>query len=256
MERSLDGQVALVTGAAEGLGAAIARRLAAQGARVVVHCRGRAAAAHALVDALGGYAAGHRVQTAELRDPEAVRALVDGAHAVHGRLDVLVNNVGRFERCPPLEVDYARWQAHLRDQWETNFFSAANASYCAARWMQARGQGRIVNVGSRGAFRGEPEAPGYGASKAALHQLTQSLAVALAPAGISVFAVAPGFLESALSRPDLTPEKIAAIRAQSPFGRVATLEDVAYWVACFASPEGAFASGTLLDVNGASYLRA
>ena len=138
---------------------------------------------------------------------------------------------------------------------ETNFLSAAHASYCAAQIMAKAGAGRIVNVGSRGAFRGEPDALGYGASKAALHQLTQSLAQALAPAGISVFAVAPGFVETAMARPHLTDEKAAAIAAQSPFGRIARVEDVAYFVGCLASKEAAFASGAIVDVNGASYLR-
>jgi NAD(P)-dependent dehydrogenase (short-subunit alcohol dehydrogenase family) len=110
-------------------------------------------------------------------------------------------------------------------------------------------------VGSRGAFRGEPEAPAYGASKAGLHAMSQSLAVALAPHGIAVYAVAPGFVETAMARPYLTSEMGEAIRRQSPLGRVATADDVAYWVACLAAPDAAFATGAIIDVNGASYLR-
>jgi NAD(P)-dependent dehydrogenase (short-subunit alcohol dehydrogenase family) len=254
-QRTLDGQVALVTGASGGIGAAIARRLAAAGARVVVHHRSGEAAAHALVEALGGRSAGHATLAADLTDAAAVRRLVDGAHALHGRLDVLVNNAGRFELCKILSADYDAWQAHVRGMLDTNLVSVANACWCAAQHMAKAGGGRIVNIGSRGAFRGEPEAPGYGASKAGLHQLTQSLAQALAPSGIGVFAIAPGFVETAMARPHMTAERGAAIRAQSPFGRVATVEDVAYWALCLASSEALFASGAIIDVNGASHLR-
>jgi len=122
--------------------------------------------------------------------------------------------------------------------------------------MARRGEGgRIINISSRGAFRGEPECPAYGASKAGMNALSQSLAVALAPQGISVYAVAPGFVETAMARPFLTGEMADAIRNQSPLGRVATVDDVAYWVVCLAAPDAAFATGAILDVNGASYLR-
>ncbi len=255
MSGRLDGEVALVTGASGGIGGAIARRLASLGARVVVHFHSGREAADALVAELGGAGAGHMALGADLRDAEEVRVLVDGAAALHDRLDVLVNNAGLYELAPPLRTGYADFQAHLRRMLETNFLSAAHASYCAAQIMAKAGAGRIVNVGSRGAFRGEPDALGYGASKAALHQLTQSLAQALAPAGISVFAVAPGFVETAMARPHMTDEKAAGIRAQSPFGRIASVADVAYFVGCLAAKEAAFASGAIVDVNGASYLR-
>jgi NAD(P)-dependent dehydrogenase (short-subunit alcohol dehydrogenase family) len=250
--RSLEGQVALVTGASGGIGRAIARRLAAGGARVVAHYHTGEAGARELVREIGE---GHAAMGADLADPDAVLALVDRAHALHGRLDVLVNNAGRYELCEIARASYAEWQAHFRAMLDTNLLSAANASWAAARHMAQAGGGRIVNVGSRGAFRGEPAAPGYGASKAGLHQLTQSLAVALAPSNVAVLAVAPGFVETAMARPHMTAERGAAIRAQSPFGRVASVEDVAYWVGCLASPEATFASGAIVDVNGASYLR-
>lgn len=115
--------------------------------------------------------------------------------------------------------------------------------------------GRIVNISSRGAFRGEPENPAYGASKAGLNALSQSLAVALAPHGIYVYAVAPGFVETAMARPYLTPETIDGIRNQSPLRRVAKVQDVAYWVLAMADDEAEFATGAIVDVNGASYLR-
>jgi 3-oxoacyl-[acyl-carrier protein] reductase len=112
-----------------------------------------------------------------------------------------------------------------------------------------------VNVGSRGAFRGEPIAPAYGASKAGLHALGQSLAVSLAPHGISVTSVAPGFVETDRVADRLAGDSGAEIRAQSPYGRVATPEEVAAAVVYLASPAARWSTGAVLDVNGASYLR-
>jgi NAD(P)-dependent dehydrogenase (short-subunit alcohol dehydrogenase family) len=115
--------------------------------------------------------------------------------------------------------------------------------------------GRIVNVGSRGAFRGEPGQPAYGASKAGMVAFAQSLARALAPAGIAVTTVAPGFTETDMAAEALRGEEGRTRRAESPFGRVAAPEEVASAIFYLASPEAEFASGTVLDVNGASHLR-
>jgi NAD(P)-dependent dehydrogenase (short-subunit alcohol dehydrogenase family) len=115
--------------------------------------------------------------------------------------------------------------------------------------------GRIVNVSSRGAFRGEPRQPAYGASKAGLNAMSQSLAVALAPLGIAVTAVAPGYVETDMASEVLNSDRGAAIRAESPLGRVARAEEVAAAVLWLASPDAEWATGTVLDLNGASYLR-
>jgi 3-oxoacyl-[acyl-carrier protein] reductase len=128
------------------------------------------------------------------------------------------------------------------------------ADAAAVRHMMVGG-GRIVNVSSRGAFRGEPGQPAYGASKAGLNALGQSLAVALAPHNITVTAVAPGFVETDMADDHLQGERGAAIRAQSPFGRVATPQEIAAAVVFLASPQAQWASGAILDLNGASYLR-
>ena len=112
-----------------------------------------------------------------------------------------------------------------------------------------------MNVGSRGAFRGEPDCPAYGASKAGLHQLSQSLALVLGRHGVSVGAVAPGFVETEMAAPVLESTEGDTIRAQSPFGRVATPDEVARAVVFMASRGFAFGSGGIIDVNGASYLR-
>jgi 3-oxoacyl-[acyl-carrier protein] reductase len=121
--------------------------------------------------------------------------------------------------------------------------------------MIAAGGGRIVNVSSRGAFRGEPGQPAYGASKAGLIAFGQSLARALAPYGIAVTAVAPGYVETDMTTEQLRGGPGDRIRAESPFGRVAEPEEIAAAVLYLASPEAEWASGTVVDLNGASYLR-
>ncbi|GIH22615.1 hypothetical protein Aph01nite_09250 [Acrocarpospora phusangensis] len=115
--------------------------------------------------------------------------------------------------------------------------------------------GRIVNVSSRGAFRGEPDSPAYGASKAGMNALGQSLAIALAPHGIAVGTVAPGFVETDMTNEHLKAPRGDAIRAQSPFGRVAEADEIAAAVLYLASPAAEWASGAIIDLNGASYLR-
>jgi 3-oxoacyl-[acyl-carrier protein] reductase len=242
----------LVTGASRGIGRAVATAFAGGGDRVAIHYRESKALAEEILDALPGE--GHIVIQADLADPEAVRRLVDDAAARLGGLDVLVNNAGIFTAHPILDTSYEMWQEQWRSTIDTNLSGAANAMWCAARHMRERG-GRIVNVSSRGAFRGEPNAPAYGASKAALNSLTQSLAVALAPYGIAVTAVAPGFVETDMANEHLKAPRGDEIRAQSPFNRVARPEEIAAAVYWLASPEAEWASGTIVDLNGASYLR-
>ncbi|MGY3517658.1 SDR family NAD(P)-dependent oxidoreductase [Micromonospora sp. PTRAS2] len=246
----------LVTGASRGIGRAVAARFAAGGDRVAIHHRGSGELAERLRAELPGD--GHVVVRADLADPEAVRVMVDDAATRLGGLDVLVNNAGVYgERNAPHPVfgaSYADWQRRWRQVLETNLTGAANVTWCAAQHMRGRG-GRIVNVSSRGVFRGEPEQPAYGASKAGLNALGQSLAVALAPYGIAVATVAPGFVETDMTTEHLAGEGGAAIRAQSPFGRVARPEEIAAAVHWLASAEAEWASGTIVDLNGASYLR-
>jgi NAD(P)-dependent dehydrogenase (short-subunit alcohol dehydrogenase family) len=121
--------------------------------------------------------------------------------------------------------------------------------------MKENGGGKIVNVSSRGAFRGEPDAPAYGASKAGLNALSQSMALALAPHNIFVYVVAPGFVETDRIAPLLSGPRGDAIRAQSPFGRVAYPEEVANTVLFLASEGTDYLTGCIVDINGASYLR-
>jgi 3-oxoacyl-[acyl-carrier protein] reductase len=242
----------LVTGASRGIGRAVAEAFAGQGDRVAVHHRGSPGLADQVLAGLPGD--GHTVVQADLADAEAVRRMVGQAHADLGSLDVLVNNAGTYVPHPVTEVSYEQWQDAWREILAVNLTGAANVTWCAVQYMKATG-GRIVNVTSRGAYRGEPRHPAYGASKAGLNSFGQSMARALAPFGIAVASVAPGFVETAMARPDLDSARGEEIRAQSPFNRVATAEEVAAAVVYLASEQAEWASGAVLDLNGASYLR-
>ncbi|MEU4670839.1 SDR family oxidoreductase [Amycolatopsis sp. NPDC023774] len=244
----------LVTGGSRGIGRAIAHAFAARGDRVAVHYGSNAAAAEETLAALPGD--GHVPVGGDLGDPEAAQRIADTAEELFGGVDVLVNNaaVGTTPETstPVATVGYAHWQEVWRRTLDVNLMGAANISFHVARHLIARkAPGRIVNVGSRGAFRGEPEHPAYGASKAALHALGQSLAIELAPHGISVTSVAPGFTATERVAHRITD----AVREQSPFGRVAEPEEIANAVVYLASAEATWASGAILDLNGASYLR-
>jgi 3-oxoacyl-[acyl-carrier protein] reductase len=243
----------LVTGSSRGIGRAIAAAFAAAGDRVAIHHRGSPGLAAQVLASLPGD--GHVVVQADLADPAAVREMVDAAAGQLGGLDVLVNNAANFTAHPVTETSYEQWQAAWAGTIGVNLIGAANVTWCAVQHMIAAGGGRIVNVSSRGAFRGEPGQPAYGASKAGLNAMGQSLAVALAPHNITVAAVAPGFVQTDMAAAHLQGARGDAIRAQSPFDRVARPEEVAAAVLFLASPEAAWASGAILDLNGASYLR-
>ncbi len=246
-------KVVLITGASRGIGRAAARLFAAGGSRVAVHYRQDAGAADETLASLVGD--GHRTFACDVSDPQAVARLVEEVTARMGGLDVLVNNAGFREHHIVEDVDYAEWQAAWQKILEINLLGPANLSFCAAKYMMANGGGRIVNVSSRGAFRGEPKMPAYGASKAGLNAMGQSLAQALAPQGVFVFTVAPGFVETEVSAARLAGPDGDDIRAQSPLNRVAHPDDVARTVVFLGTEAPEFLTGCIVDVNGASYLR-
>ena len=243
----------LVTGASRGIGAAVARAFAAEDDRVAVHYGRSREAAEAVLEELPGQ--GHVLVQADLGDAGQVRRAVDEAADQLDGLDVLVNNAGVFLAHPPLTTSYDEWQTAWADTLATNLVAAANATFCAVPHLLARGGGAVVNVSSRGAFRGEPECPAYGASKAGLNAFGQSMAQALGAQGISVSTVAPGFVETDMARRVLDGPRGDDVRRQSPLGRVARPEEVAAAVVWLASPDARFSTGTIVDVNGASYLR-
>jgi 3-oxoacyl-[acyl-carrier protein] reductase len=253
MSADFKGKVALVTGGSRGIGRAVAEELAARGATVVVQFRADRRAADATLAALGP--GRHRTAQADVADPEQARSLVERVVGELGRIDVLVNNAGIYEEHPVLTTGYEDWRRIWRRTLEANLLGPANLIHAAAPHMVAAGEGRIVNVSSRGAFRGEPDHPAYGASKAGLNSLGQSMAKALGPHGIYVTTVAPGFVDTDMAAPFLDGPGGDAIRAQSPLNRAATPQEVARVVVFLATPGAESTTGAVVDVNGASYLR-
>ncbi|MFD9629772.1 SDR family NAD(P)-dependent oxidoreductase [Streptomyces violascens] len=244
----------LVSGASRGLGRAVAQAFAAQGDRVAVHFGSRQEEARETLDSLKG--SGHALVGGDLTDPAGARRVADAAADALGGIDVLVNNAAVNHRHPLAETPYEEWAELWQRHVSVNLLATANLSHLAASRMIEQGTGgRIVNIGSRGAFRGEPDHPAYGATKAAVHALGQSLAVSLAPYGIGVASVAPGFFETERVAGRLSGAEGEAIRAQSPFGRVASAEEIAEAVRWLASPLAQWSSGAVLDLNGASHLR-
>lgn len=247
-------QIILVTGASRGIGRTIAQQFAEKGGRVAVHYNSNAQAAEETLASLAGI--GHLIVQADLADAAALQRMVETVIAQMGGLHVLVNNAAIYEYHPIAKVSYDEWQTSWLNTLQANLVGSANTMYLAARHMMAHGGGRIINISSRGAFRGEPDAPAYAASKAGLNAMGQSLAKALGGQNIFITTVAPGWVETEMAAAALAGPEGDSIRAQSPLGRVATPDDVAYTVLFLASAGAEFLTGTIVDVNGASYLRA
>ncbi len=246
-------KVVLVTGGSRGIGRAICRQFAQRGAQVVVHYNSNRTAAEETAAYVPG--SNHHIVQAELGSEDSLEMMVKEVVGRYGRIDILVNNAGIYEDHPLAEVSFAEWQAAWQQTLAVNLVGVANLTYLVGQQMIAQGYGRIVNVSSRGAFRGEPTAPAYGASKAGLNAMSQSLARYLAPYNIFVGVVAPGFVETDMAADHLAGEAGDAIRGQSPLNRVATPDEVAYPVLFLAAEGTQFLTGAIIDVNGASYLR-
>ena len=243
----------LVTGGTRGIGKAIAFAFAKKGARVAVLFRSDQVSADKTLAELEGNA--HLAIKADVTDADQVKKALDDVIEGFDRLDIVVNNAGIGVYHPLPTTNYEDWQQAWKKTIDANLIGPANICFCAAKHMIDQGGGRIVNITSRGAFRGEPNKAAYGASKAGLNSLSQSLAVALAENKIFVGAVAPGFVNTELTADRLNSPEGAEIKAQSPFNRVAEPEEVAHAVLFLASEGAEFSTGTIIDVNGASYLR-
>jgi NAD(P)-dependent dehydrogenase (short-subunit alcohol dehydrogenase family) len=245
--------VALVTGASRGIGRATAQKLAARGIRVALNYHRNDAAANETLASLPG--SGHALFKADISDPAACVALIEAVQKQSGRIDVLVNNAGLYEEHDPRKVGFTEWAQTWQQTLASNLTGPAHLAFLAAQLMRTAGAGRIINISSRGAFRGEPTAPAYGAAKAGLNSFGQSLARALAPDNIYVFTIAPGWVATDMANAHLAGPNAAEILAQHPLGRVATPEEVADTVAWLALDAPATMTGCIIDLNGASYLR-
>jgi len=245
MPLDLAGLRVAITAGAGGIGRVMANSFAACGARVFLCDLDEAALA----------ACPHPAMRADVSEVTEAERFVDAALAALGGLDVLVNNAGVYEELDPVSATYEQWQQNWRHTVEVDLLGPAWVTFCALPHLRASGRGRVVNVGSRGASRGEPTAVAYAAAKAGLTAMGQSLAQALAPHGVAVGSVLPGFVETEMARHVLDGPRGDAVRAQSPAGRVATPQEVAAAVVFLASDQAFWSTGAVLDVNGASYLR-
>jgi NAD(P)-dependent dehydrogenase (short-subunit alcohol dehydrogenase family) len=253
MDAEFEGKVVMVTGASRGIGREIARQFAECGARIAVHYHNNRDAAEQTWAVLAGTS--HFVVQADLGDANAASSLFEKTVNEMGKIDVLVNNAGVYEFHPVATTSFEDWQQSWEKTIYTNLMGPAHLSFHVARHMIKSGGGKIINITSRGAFRGEPDAPAYGASKAGLNAFSQSMAQALAPHNIFLYAVAPGFVETDMAASVLSGSQGDAIRNQSPLKRVARPEEVASVVLFLAAEGTDFLTGGIIDVNGASYLR-
>lgn len=241
----LEGRIALVTGASRGIGRAIAIELAARGATVVVNYRSSAEAAEAVVAYITEQGGTARTWQADVSSFEAAGDLVNGVIDEYGQLDILVNNAGITRDNVIMMMKEDDWDAVL----ETNLKSAFNCTKAAIRKMMRKRYGRIVNISSVAGLAGNAGQANYSASKAGLIGFTKAVAREIAPRGVTVNAVAPGFVETDMTS-DL-PENIKEVAlGQIPLGRWGSPEDIAHAVAFLASDEAAYITGQVLSVDG------
>lgn len=244
MER-LSGRVALVTGGSRGIGAAVARRLAAEGATVAINYAGRADAAAevvAAIDAAGGTAAAFQ---ADVSDATACAALVEGVVSRFGRIDVLVNNAGITRDGLLVRMSDDDWRAVI----DTNLSGAFYLSRAVGKLMMKQRSGSIVNMASVVGMMGNAGQANYAAAKAGLIGLTKSVARELAGRGVRANAVAPGFIATDMTDA-LSETARGAATSSIAMGRLGTPEDIAATVAFLASDDAAYITGQVIAVDG------
>jgi NAD(P)-dependent dehydrogenase (short-subunit alcohol dehydrogenase family) len=238
----MNGKVVLVTGAAGGIGAATVSKIGELGGATV---------AHDLREPAGG----DLRLSGDLRDPEAARKLWSDAWAWRDGIDVLVNCAGIY-RAAALEDDFAAWTESWRQTLDVNLLAPAVLCREAIVAMRGRGGGIIVNIASRAAWRGDdPEYQHYAASKAAVIAMTKTIARHHGREGITAFAIAPGWVNTALNQDFFDRYGVAAAAETVPLGEVAEPEDIANTIAFLASGLAKHATGATIDINGASYVR-
>jgi len=245
MDKSLENKVAVVTGASRGIGRAIALGLARRGASVVVNYNRSAEAAAEVVAAIEGAGGRAIVVQADVSDFEQAAGLIRTAVDTFERIDILVNNAGPTRDQLLMLMKEGDWDDVLR----INLKSVFNCCKAAARPMVRQRQGRIINITSVSGIAGQGGQTNYAASKAGIIGFTKSLAKELGPRGITVNAVAPGFIPTDLTA-DLPEELKQQAIETTPLRRMGRPEEIAYAVAFLASDEASFITGEILTVDG------
>ena len=243
----------LVTGSSSGIGRAIAQAFAESNATVAVHYHSNENGGKETWNSLTGE--GHIVVQGDISQPDEASRIVEKVVTGLDRMDILVNNAALIEQFNFDDLSYEEWVSVWDRTLGANLVGHTNVSFCAIQQMKKQGGGKIVNISSRGAFRGEPTAPAYGASKAGINSFGQSMAQALIKHNIFIYTLAPGYVETERVSPILEGPEGNSIKNQSPFGRVAKPEEVARAAVLLASEGTDFMTGCIVDINGASYLR-
>ncbi|VBB11233.1 3-oxoacyl-ACP reductase FabG [Burkholderia stabilis] len=248
MEKTLDKQVAIVTGASRGIGRSIALELARLGATVIGTATSESGAA-AIAAAFAEAGVTGRGAVLNVNDAAAAEALIDATVKEFGALNVLVNNAGITQDQLAMRMKDEDWDAVI----DTNLKSVFRLSRAVLRpMMKARG-GRIINITSVVGSAGNPGQVNYAAAKAGVAGMTRALAREIGSRGITVNCVAPGFIDTDMTK-TLPEEQQAALKTQIPLGRLGSPEDIAHAVAFLASPQAGYITGTTLHVNGGMYM--
>ncbi|NPT36535.1 3-oxoacyl-ACP reductase FabG [Paraburkholderia xenovorans] len=248
MEKTLDKQIAIVTGASRGIGRAIALELARQGATVIGTATSESGAA-AISEAFNAAGASGRGAVLNVNDAAAAEALIDGTVKEFGALHVLVNNAGITQDQLAMRMKDDDWDAVI----DTNLKSVFRLSRAVLRPMMKAKGGRIINITSVVGSAGNPGQVNYAAAKAGVAGMTRALAREIGSRGITVNCVAPGFIDTDMTR-TLPEEQQTALKTQIPLGRLGSPEDIAHAVTFLASPQAGYITGTTLHVNGGMYM--
>jgi 3-oxoacyl-[acyl-carrier protein] reductase len=248
MEKTLDKQIAIVTGASRGIGRAIAMELARQGATVIGTATSESGAA-AISEAFNAASVNGRGAVLNVNDAAAAEALIDGTVKEFGALHVLVNNAGITQDQLAMRMKDDDWDAVI----DTNLKSVFRLSRAVLRPMMKAKGGRIINITSVVGSAGNPGQVNYAAAKAGVAGMTRALAREIGSRGITVNCVAPGFIDTDMTK-TLPEEQQTALKTQIPLGRLGSPEDIAHAVAFLASPHAGYITGTTLHVNGGMYM--
>ena len=248
MEKTLDNQAAIVTGATRGIGRAIALELARQGATVIGTATSEAGA-QAISSAFEAAGLKGRGAVLNVNDAAAAEALIDATVKEFGGLAILVNNAGITQDNLAMRMKDDEWDSVI----DTNLKSVFRLSRAVLRPMMKAKGGRIINITSVVGSSGNPGQANYAAAKAGVAGMTRALAREIGSRGITVNCVAPGFIDTDMTK-DLPAEQQAALKQQIPLGRLGSPDDIAHAVAFLASPQAAYITGTTLHVNGGMYM--